>query len=218
LWVAEELAKAHLELHVLPSDGFPCRREPFLERRLDELEAMIHDHDLESLLVGLDWLLAHRPIRPECPRIMHLDFHPANLIVQDARIAAVLDWSEADVGDLHADVATTLVLLRSAPVLTHTIAEHLLARSARWAVSRRYLRTYSRHFTLDKELLRYYVALASLKRLVVCGAWLHAGPETTGFKASSIEYVTSSQINALEHCFQKASGVRARLGSSRSRL
>jgi aminoglycoside phosphotransferase (APT) family kinase protein len=217
LRVAEQLAVAHLQLHALPTDAFPCRREPFLERGLDEISAMIKDHELESLEVALDWLLAHRPPSPLSPRILHLDFHPVNLIVQDDRIVAVLDWSESDVGDVHADVAMTLVLLRSAPVLTHTIGERVLARPARWALSRRYLRTYGRHDVLDQNLLRYYLALASLKRLVVCGVWLHAGPETTGFKPSSIEYVTSGQIKALERCFQKASGVRARLRSRQNR-
>ena len=217
LWVAEKLAEMHLHLHALSSDGFPSKREPFLDRRLEDLCTMIRDHGLEGLELGLNWLLAHRPAAPECPRILHLDFHPINLVVRDDRVVAVLDWSDSDVGDIHADVATTLVLLRSAPVTTHTVAERFLARPARWALRRRYLRTYSRHTPLVKNVLRYYVALASLRRLAVCGAWLRAGPETTGFKASSIEYVTTGQIKALEHCFQKASGARARLGKPASR-
>jgi aminoglycoside phosphotransferase (APT) family kinase protein len=170
------------------------------------------------LEAGLDWLVARRPAPPDCPRILHLDFHPINLVVQNDCVVAVLDWSDSDVGDLHADVATTLVLLRSAPVSTSTVGERLLAGPARWALRRRYLRTYSRHSSLDRNLLGYYVALASLRRLTVCGVWLRAGPETTGFKASSIEYVTSGQINALEGCFQKATGVRLALRAVAQRL
>jgi aminoglycoside phosphotransferase (APT) family kinase protein len=214
LWVAEKMAEAHLRLHALPSAGFPTRHEPFLDRRLDELRTTIHEHRLEGLEVGLEWLFAHRPLPPESPRILHLDFHPVNLIVRDDRIVAVIDWSEADVGDLHADVATTLVLLRSAPVATRTLGERLLSRPARWALSRRYLRTYSRHASIDRTVLHYYLALASLRRLARCGAWLHVGPETTGFKASSIEYVTRGQIKALEQCFKKTSGVQAALGKA----
>jgi aminoglycoside phosphotransferase (APT) family kinase protein len=217
LWVAEKLAEMHLRLHALSSDGFPSKREPFLDRRLEDLRAMIRAHGLEGLERGLNWLLVHRPAAPEQPRILHLDFHPINVVVQNDRVVAVLDWSDSDVGDFHADVATTLVLLRSAPVTTHTVAEHLLSGPARWALRRRYLRTYSRLASLDKNLLRYYVALASLRRLAVCGVWLLDGPESTGFKASSIEYVTSGQIKALEQCFHKSTRVRARLEGPASR-
>src|SRR5262249_41182281 len=165
LRVAEMLANAHFQLHALSSSGLPSKREPFLDRRLDELGSMIREHRLEGLEPGLDWLLAHRPAPPDCPRILHLDFHPVNLVVQNDCVAAVLDWSESDVGDLHADVATTLVLLQSAPVTTRTIAERLLARPARWALRRRYLRTYNRNSALDRNLLRYCVRLASSNSL-----------------------------------------------------
>src|SRR5262249_1748126 len=207
LWVGEVLAESHLQLHALPSEDFPSKCGPFLDRRLDKLRTVIREHDLQGLESGMVWLLAHRPPPADCPRILHLDFHPVNLVVHDEQVAAVVDWSEADVGDVHADVAPTLVLLESAPVTTRTFAQGLLAPPARWILRRRYLVTYRRHSPLNPTLLRYYIALASLRRLAVFGAWLHDGPETTGFKASSIEYVTSHQTRALQRCFQRASGV-----------
>ena len=41
------------------------------------------------------------------------------------RCSAVFDWSESDVGDRHADVATTLVLLKSAPVEVPNVLHRL---------------------------------------------------------------------------------------------
>ena len=40
---------------------------------------------------------------------MHLDFHPLNVIMGPGRLG-VLDWGEADVADVHADVAATLTI------------------------------------------------------------------------------------------------------------
>ncbi len=48
--------------------------------------------------------------------ILHLDFHPANVLVQSGRVTGVIDWANAGVGDLRADVARTASILRFAPI------------------------------------------------------------------------------------------------------
>ena len=48
--------------------------------------------------------------------IIHLDFHPLNLIYTQDREQVVLDWNEADIGDCHADVGTTLEMLGRRPL------------------------------------------------------------------------------------------------------
>jgi aminoglycoside phosphotransferase (APT) family kinase protein len=207
LWAPEQLAKLHLSLHAQSATGFPAPPGPFLDRRLDELDALVGIHRLNGLIPGLAWLGAHRPLPPAVPRILHLDFHPANVMVHEDEVTGDLDWSESDVGDLHADVAMTLLLMRTAPVRIRTLSERILAGPCRWALCRRYFRTYSRRQGIARVKLRYYLAWASLRRLAVCGAWLRAGPEVTGFKASSIQYVSADHVDALANCFWRVTGV-----------
>jgi aminoglycoside phosphotransferase (APT) family kinase protein len=49
------------------------------------------------------------------PRLLHLDYHPLNVLVQHGSISAVLDWTNAHAGDPRADVARTVTILRLSP-------------------------------------------------------------------------------------------------------
>jgi aminoglycoside phosphotransferase (APT) family kinase protein len=204
---ADQLAGLHQALHALPLAGPFASPASFVERRLDELDWMIGDYDLAELTAGYAWLRERRPPPPARPSILHFDFHPVNVIVHDGRPQAVLDWSEADAGDPHADVAMTLVLLRTAPVAPETLHERLLARPARWWLARRYLRTYRRSSSLNPDVLRYYLAWASLRRLAVCGVWRRVGPWIHGFKASALRHATPSHEAALSRVFRHATGI-----------
>jgi aminoglycoside phosphotransferase (APT) family kinase protein len=57
--------------------------------------------------------LAALPARP--PALLHLDYHPLNVLVDGGRVTAVLDWANARAGDPRADLARTLSILRLAP-------------------------------------------------------------------------------------------------------
>jgi aminoglycoside phosphotransferase (APT) family kinase protein len=48
--------------------------------------------------------------------LLHLDFHPLNVLVADGRISAVLDWANARIGDPRADLARTASILQFAPL------------------------------------------------------------------------------------------------------
>jgi aminoglycoside phosphotransferase (APT) family kinase protein len=211
LLVAGLLAEQHLYLHALSPAGFPGPPGPFLDRRLDELQTLIWSIDLDGLTPALRWLQAHRPPPPRFARILHLDFHPVNLMVHEGRVAAVLDWGEADVGDVHADVAMSLVLLRTAAVEVHTLGERLLASAARWALARRYLRNYKRCITLNPTTLRYYQAWAALRRLAICAAWRSRGPEATGYKACCTRYLELGQAETLRLYFQRLTGIEIKM-------
>ena len=47
--------------------------------------------------------------------LLHLDYHPLNVLVRDDAISGVLDWTNADGGDPRADVARTGAILRFLP-------------------------------------------------------------------------------------------------------
>jgi aminoglycoside phosphotransferase (APT) family kinase protein len=71
------------------------------------------------------------------PALMHLDYHPLNVLSDGRQITAVLDWANARVGDPRADVARTYTILmvepyapgRQSPAIS--LARRLLARSWR---------------------------------------------------------------------------------------
>jgi len=53
-------------------------------------------------------------LRP--PALLHLDFHPLNVLVERNAMTAVLDWANAHVGDPRADLARTLAILELSPL------------------------------------------------------------------------------------------------------
>jgi aminoglycoside phosphotransferase (APT) family kinase protein len=48
--------------------------------------------------------------------LLHLDYHPLNVLVADRQISAILDWTNACTGDCRADLARTAAILRFAPL------------------------------------------------------------------------------------------------------
>jgi aminoglycoside phosphotransferase (APT) family kinase protein len=208
LWAGPaEMAAFHRRLHMLPAAGFPSAPGLFLPRCLEELQVLIRDQDLQGLRPGMQWLCDRRPSPPESACILHLDFHPLNLVCGPGPALVALDWTEADVGDVHADVATALMLMACCPAGRATFWERLAVPVGRWLLSRRYLRAYRRLATLDEGKLCYYRALAALHRLCRYGRWLRNGPEVTGSKPSSVQHLTPQHIGALQKYFHKWTGV-----------
>jgi aminoglycoside phosphotransferase (APT) family kinase protein len=210
-WAPAQMAEMHAALHALPSASFPRPPGSFLERRLREMRQLVRKYDLGDLAPGLDWLWTHRPEAPEVASILHLDFHPMNLLFDQGHCRGVLDWCESDVGDRHADVATTLLLLDTAPLEGITVAQRLASLAGRSMLRRRYLRAYRRFFPLDRDRLGYFKARAALHRLCRWGTWLRAGPLITGSKPAVMRFVTSEQIAILERYFLEHTGVSVRL-------
>jgi aminoglycoside phosphotransferase (APT) family kinase protein len=50
--------------------------------------------------------------------LLHLDYHPLNVMVNDGALAAVLDWANAAVGDPQFDLARTRAIIELAPLPT----------------------------------------------------------------------------------------------------
>ncbi|MEX0684220.1 MAG: phosphotransferase [Dehalococcoidia bacterium] len=78
--------------------------------------------------------------------LMHMDYHPLNLLTDGREITGILDWPTATAGDRRADLAMTTVLLKLAPVppsplrpvlkmarsLVHTSWRRAYTRAAGW--------------------------------------------------------------------------------------
>jgi aminoglycoside phosphotransferase (APT) family kinase protein len=212
LWAPSRMAETHARLHCLPAADFPRPARPFLDRQFDELEAVISACGLGGLRPGLAWLCRRRPSPGEPPGLLHLDFHPGNLLMHAGRCAAVLDWGDADVGDRHADVAYALLMIETAPVDQATTWDRLSVPVGRWLLRQGYLAAYRRLLPLDPGRLRYYQAWAALRRLAVVGQWLHAGPESTGYRPDVLRRVRPDYVATMERYFRRRAGVAVRLG------
>jgi aminoglycoside phosphotransferase (APT) family kinase protein len=74
-----------------------------------------------------DWITRFGPIddvlrrrledlQTHTDRLLHLDYHPLNVMVSQGRINCILDWTNAMPGEPRADVARTWSILRLAPL------------------------------------------------------------------------------------------------------
>jgi aminoglycoside phosphotransferase (APT) family kinase protein len=205
------MAEAHARLHRLPPADFPAPPGTLLARRFREMAVLLETYDLHQMRPGLDWLLTHCPPPPDRPSIVHLDFHPLSLIHTGDRALAVLDWVEADVGDRHADVGTTLMLMECVTAGAATASDHFWAWSGRYWLVRWYRKAYQRLLPLDAGRLAYYRAWAAFHRLCTYGRWLRAGPGVTGSKPTVLRHLSPVAREWLQRYFRKWTGVGVRL-------
>jgi hypothetical protein len=166
------------------------------------MAAIIRRYGLLGLQPGLDWLREHRP-PPGRPSILHLDFHLLNLLDDGAGGVVVIDWTEADVGDRHADIGNTLLSLEC-------LSADRLNWFDRWSVGifrrlfvRLYLAFCRRQLPVNDALLTYYRALAALRRLCTYGQWRGVGPTINGRKPCAIEHLQPDHFRVIEQYFEK---------------
>ena len=214
LWAPARMAEVHVRLHELPVGGLSRPDRPFLERELETLQAAVDEHRLSGLAPGVDWLRAHRSPEEAPACLMHLDFHAKNILTQPGRIAAVLDWSEADFGDRYADVGMALHMIDEAPVEDASWIDRVMLPIGRFLTHALYLSAYRRRLPLDRRRLRYYQAWAALRRLTWYGCWLSVGPHVMGYKPAAARHARRGHVAGLERYFQRYTGVAVRLGLS----
>jgi len=212
------MAELQVRLNTMSVEGFPAGAGWHLPRSLHCLRNIVSACDLDDMRPGLKWLEAHQPGPPARACILHLDFHPLNLMIHEGRFRAVLDWSDADVGDYHADVAATLLLLDAAPVKMTNFFHWLVSLPGQGMLRRGYLHAYRGRLPLDEQRLSYYLAWAAFRRLAVWRQWLHAGPVGAGIKAATTSRLTPKRLSFLADYFHKHSGVSIALSPPRPAL
>lgn len=105
--LAKDFAKIHYQMHQCRADGLEegkIRLERLLKRSERNLGA-----DLTTRCLKLMETL------PEGNMLCHNDFHPGNILYNDAKEMIVIDWSDASCGDPFADVARTVQMFDYGP-------------------------------------------------------------------------------------------------------
>ncbi len=158
--VLRRMADLHVRLHRVPLDGCPLAHDsPLVLRQLAGLHGQVQRYDLADLQGPLRWLEENRGVvEDEEPALLHNDFHPLNVILSDAGVEYVLDWSDAAIGDRHHDLARTLALFWLAPPLARSPVERLLLTAIRGYLIRRYVDRYAEQLPVEKARLRYWEA------------------------------------------------------------
>jgi aminoglycoside phosphotransferase (APT) family kinase protein len=201
------MAEAQARLHRLPADRCPLVAGPFLERSLGACARVLNECGEEGLRPGLDWLDAHRPGPPPELSVLHLDFHPRNLIQHEDGRLSVLDWTDADVGDFHADLGMSAMLLDCAPAEDLNAWDRFSTWVGRFVFPAWYLHAYRRLRRVDEARLAYYRAWAAFRRLCRYGSWLCVGPQATGYKPAAVQHVRPAHLRVLTRYFRKWTGV-----------
>jgi aminoglycoside phosphotransferase (APT) family kinase protein len=180
--VARTLAETHARLHALNPEpllralddegraagwGFDRDTVSF-ESHLASLGRRIQQAGLAGLADGMRWLLTRPPTGRSGRVICHGDFHPQNLLAEEGRVTAVLDWPNMVVAAPEYDVASTRVILTQTPVSLFPVPAPLrpVVAAARRILVARYLAVYRKLRPLDRTRLPYCEAAACMRGLV----------------------------------------------------
>ena len=117
-------------------------------RAFGRMQARIHQITVPAPtdVLAADWISWHNTVDAglaaqlreragHTPQLLHLDYHPLNVLMGDRDVTAVLDWANARAGDPRADVARTYAILAVMPhqaarePLPYRVARRLLAHT-----------------------------------------------------------------------------------------
>lgn len=173
------------------------------ESHLASLDRRIQAAGLAGLADGMRWLRTRQPAERSARVICHGDFHPQNLLAENGRATAVLDWPNVLVAAPEYDVAATRVILTQAPLalLPMPAALRPLAAAGRRLVAARYLAVYRKLRPLDRTRLPYFEAAGCMRGLV------RAGEARVGEGVAPSPLDASSFGERLGARFGRASGV-----------
>jgi len=215
--IGRMLGEAHARLHALNAEallralddegraaGWRFDRDAVgFESHLASLDRRIQAAGLAGLADGMRWLRTRQPVERSARVICHGDFHPQNVLAEDGRVSAVLDWPNALVAAAEYDVAATRVILTQTPISLVPMPAALrpLAAAARRLLAARYLAVYRRLRPLDRTRLPYFEAAGCMRGLVRAGE----ARVTEGTAPSPLD--ASSFGERLAARFGRASGV-----------
>jgi aminoglycoside phosphotransferase (APT) family kinase protein len=182
---------------------------PLLDRILHTVAERVERGPLPYLREALDWARNCAPAFTSArPALVHMDYHPQNVLVKGVRVTGVIDWVNADLGDRHLDAATTAVILStSAMEKPRWMRDNAAGNSLRKIFSMLYFPLYHAMAPVELERFRYCQGVAALTRLSMLGMMRARGPESVGFRPEAIAEVTPSVVRLMSCYLTRKSGV-----------
>ncbi len=161
---ARQLAASQAALHRVPVPGWATSSEwSVAEARLRLVRRLAADDPPPGLAEALERAERLLPLLATgCPvdslAVCHGDFHPANLLVSGRQVR-VIDWTDAGIGDRHADIARTAWVFRLAAVAAPRRAQRFLLGALGPLLVSAYLAAYQRELPIDPERLSLWLPL-----------------------------------------------------------
>jgi aminoglycoside phosphotransferase (APT) family kinase protein len=165
---------------------------PLLDRMLATIGDRVERGPLPWLGPALQWATVEAPrFRTGADTVLHLDYHPLNVLVKGGHITGIIDWVYAECGDRHLDVATTATILSCHSMDNpRWLRDNLTGNSLRRLYNGLYLALYHAMMPLDFARLRYYQGVAAILRLSTLGMMVSRGAESVGYRAEAVREVT----------------------------
>ncbi len=174
-------------------------RPALLDRTLATIAARVEQGPLAWLGPALQWARTESVrFSNSASSVLHMDYHPLNVLVAGARISGIIDWVNAEGGDRHLDVATTSAILSChAMENPRWLRDNPAGNSLRRFYNGLYVALYHATMPLEFARLRYYQALASIFRLSTLGMMLTRGAESVGYRSEAAADVTRPVLQLL---------------------
>ncbi len=194
----------------------PSEESPLLDRVLATIAARVADGPLPGLRDALNSVTERAQLFREAPpSIVHMDYHPLNVMVRGMRVTGVIDWANADVGDRHLDAAMTAVILSSWALETpRWMRDNIVGNSLRASFAAMYVPLYHAMAPMDLRRFRYCQTVAALLRLSLYGMMRTRGPESVGFRAEALTEITPPAVRALTRYASRKAGTQVRLDTA----
>jgi aminoglycoside phosphotransferase (APT) family kinase protein len=169
-----------VQLHALDWRPFVGRDEQarygnpytFVDNWLDQFRGFLARSPVPGFTSVMAWLEERRGDVPcSRPAVVHLDYHPANVLLRDDGSAVVIDWTQVGVDDPRLDLAWTLLLICA-------------YEGPGWRTP--VLAEYERLAGFRVEGLAYFDVLACAKRLGSVVVSLLEGPERMGMRPEAV--------------------------------
>lgn len=194
--------------HAYSTDPPAPNEPPLLDRILAIIANRVENGPLPGLREALSRVSERASLfRSSRQSIVHMDYHPLNVMVENTRVTGVIDWVNTDVGDRHLDAAMTAVILSSSALeKPRWMRDNLIGNSLRASFAALYMPLYHAMAPMSFERFRYCQAVAALLRLSMLGMMRARGPEIVGFRAESIREVTPAVVRLLTRYATRKSG------------
>jgi aminoglycoside phosphotransferase (APT) family kinase protein len=167
-----------------------------INRTLDRYEERILHYGHRELLPIIEWLRRGAGNVPcNHPSITHGDFHPLNILLDNARNPYVIDWTTARVTDYRIDLAWTLLLSGT-----------FVNRQFRDAIIRRY----EEIAEMKVHEIEYFEVISILRRLSDISISFRESAEELGMRADAVDMM-KTQIHHIRNVYswlQEYTGIK----------
>lgn len=160
--IYDHMAQLQLKMHDTSSENMRDYKDILLSSLASEPLSFLNKDQVEKVKKYADKL-------PSDNKILHLDYHPDNIMSDNETYTSIIDWATGAKGHPFADVATTVYLLSEAEVVPGlTKEEEMFINQIRKDILDKYLERYRKVVDVSDEDIAVWRLAVLIIRL---GVW-----------------------------------------------